>query len=176
MWYICGFNTRTVFVLFLKEYPLLAPSVRYHQNNGLRLRACVYRTGIVRNELKCGYANIMYTSGSFRPHARTRTHARTHTRTHARTHARTHTRIHTGLKVDSAFFIAETVIFRNWIADFAARTWPFCCCLIRGGASREELLQTERSLRVVTTDLATSLHRLKNLQGVLPGQCSCFQS
>ena len=59
-------------------------------SNGLRMRVCVYlcvNIGITWNELICGYANIVHTSGSFRPH----TH--THTRTHARTHARTHSHI-----------------------------------------------------------------------------------
>ena len=35
----------------------------------------VYSTGIVRNELICGYANVVHTSSSFRP--RTRTHSYT---------------------------------------------------------------------------------------------------
>ena len=39
--------------------------------NGLRMRVCVYSTGIVRNELICGYANVMHTSSSFRPHTHT---------------------------------------------------------------------------------------------------------
>ena len=77
-------------------------------SNGLRMRVCVClcqcSTGIVRNvELICGYANVVHTSSSFRPHTHTHTHARTHahTHTHARaayththTHARTHTHTH----------------------------------------------------------------------------------
>ena len=63
-------------------------------SNGLRKHVCVYSTGIVRNELICGYANVVHTSSSF------------HTHTHA--HAHTHTFIPfedhelMGLKVDTA--------------------------------------------------------------------------
>ena len=65
-------------------------------SNGLRMRVCVClcqcSTGIVRNvELICGYANVVHTSSSFRPHTHTHTHARTHARTHTHTHTQTHT-------------------------------------------------------------------------------------
>ena len=59
----------------------------------------VYSTGIARNELICGYANVVHASSYS-----------VHTHTHAHTHARTHTHIlipfedrePTGLKVDIA--------------------------------------------------------------------------
>ena len=35
---------------------------------------CVYSTGIVRNELMCGYANVVHTSSSFHTHIHTHTH------------------------------------------------------------------------------------------------------
>ena len=38
------------------------------------MRLLVLSTGIVRNELKCGYANVVHTSSSFRPHTHTHTH------------------------------------------------------------------------------------------------------
>ena len=34
-------------------------------------------TGIVRNELICGYASVLHTSSSFRPHTHTHTHSHT---------------------------------------------------------------------------------------------------
>ena len=37
----------------------------------------VYSTGIVRNELICGYASVVQPSGSFRPHTHTHTHSHT---------------------------------------------------------------------------------------------------
>ena len=40
------------------------------------MHVLLYSTGMVWNELICGYANVLHTSGSFRPH--THTHARTH--------------------------------------------------------------------------------------------------
>ena len=49
----------------------------------------VYSTGIVRNELICGYSNVVHTSSSFRPHTHIPTHACTHACMH--THANTHT-------------------------------------------------------------------------------------
>ena len=66
------------------------------------VRVLVCSTGVVRNELICGSANVVHTSGSFRTHTHARTHARmhacththTHTHTHTRTHARTHTHTH----------------------------------------------------------------------------------
>jgi len=69
-------------------------------SNGLRMRVCVrvrvYSTGKVRNELICGYVNVVHTSSSFRPH--THTHTYTHTNTHTQcihTHTQTHTHSHT---------------------------------------------------------------------------------
>ena len=41
------------------------------------VRMLVYSTGIVRNELICGYANVVHTSSSFRPHTHTMTHTHT---------------------------------------------------------------------------------------------------
>ena len=38
------------------------------------MRVHVYNTGIVCNELICGYANVLHTSSSFRPHIHTDTH------------------------------------------------------------------------------------------------------
>ena len=77
------------------------------------MRVLVYSTGIARNELICGYANVVYTSSSFCPHTHTHTYTHTHTdaRTHAHMHActRTHACMHThanieptGLNVDIA--------------------------------------------------------------------------
>ena len=70
-------------------------------SNGLRMRVCVCSLcGIVRSELICGYASVVYTSSSFPPptqthtHTHTNTHTHTHTHTHTRTHARTHARSH----------------------------------------------------------------------------------
>ena len=40
---------------------------------------CVYSTGIVRNELMCGYANVVHTSSSFHTHTHTYTHTHSHT-------------------------------------------------------------------------------------------------
>ena len=65
-------------------------------SNGLRMRVCVcvlvYSTGIVWNELICGYASTVNTSGSF--HTHTHMHAHTHTHTYVRTHTLTSTHIH----------------------------------------------------------------------------------
>ena len=72
------------------------------------MRVLVYNTGIVRNELICGYANVLHTSSSFRPH----------THTHAHTHARMHILIpsedreSTGLKVDIAGNSALYKVFK----------------------------------------------------------------
>ena len=38
------------------------------------MRVLVHSTGIVRHELICGYANVVHTSVSFRPHTCTHTH------------------------------------------------------------------------------------------------------
>ena len=42
------------------------------------MRVLVYSTGIVQNELMCGYANVVDTSSSFHPHTHTHTHTHTH--------------------------------------------------------------------------------------------------
>ena len=60
------------------QYPLLAPSVHYPYMVWGCVHVCaVHSTGIVQNELKCGYANVVHTSSSFRPHTRTHTHSHT---------------------------------------------------------------------------------------------------
>ena len=45
------------------------------------MRVLVYSTGIVQNEPICGYANVVHTSSSFRPHTHTDTDTDTHTHT-----------------------------------------------------------------------------------------------
>ena len=63
------------------------------------MHVLVYSTGIVRNELICGYVNVVHISSSFRPHTHTHTHTHslslTHTHTHVHAHAHTHTRTRT---------------------------------------------------------------------------------
>ena len=63
-------------------------------SNGLTMRVCACLC-IVRNELIRGYASVVYTLSSFRPHTRARAHTLTHTHTHTHTHTRTRTRTHT---------------------------------------------------------------------------------
>ena len=71
-------------------------------SNGLTMRVCACLC-IVRNELIRGYASVVYTLSSFRPHTYTRPH--THTQVHTHTHYDTHILIPfedrkpTGLKV-----------------------------------------------------------------------------
>ena len=80
----------------LRQCPLLAPLVHiFKWFEDVCVRVLVYGAGIVRNELICGYANVLHTSKSFRPHTHTHTytHTHTHTRMHTRTHAHTHTHI-----------------------------------------------------------------------------------
>ena len=66
-------------------------------SDGLRMRVCVClctdSTGIIRNELICGYASVVHTSSSFCPH--TCAHACMHSRMCARMCAHTHTHVHT---------------------------------------------------------------------------------
>ena len=68
-------------------------------------------TGIVQNELLCGYANVVHISNSFHPCTHTHIHTHTHTRTHAHTHTHTHILIPfedsepMGLKVDIALHV-----------------------------------------------------------------------
>ena len=38
------------------------------------VRVLVYSTSFIRNELICGYANVLHTSSSFRPHTHTHSH------------------------------------------------------------------------------------------------------
>ena len=59
-------------------------------SNGLRMCVCVC-LWIVRNELIHGYASVVYTLSSFRPHTHTKcTHTSTHTHTITHTHYDTH--------------------------------------------------------------------------------------
>ena len=76
----------------LRQCPLLAPLVHiFKWFEDVCVRVLVYGAGIVRNELICGYANVLHTSVI--PSTHTHTHIHTHTHTHAHTHARTHTHI-----------------------------------------------------------------------------------
>ena len=61
------------------------------------MRVLLYSTGIVCNELICGYANMVHTSSSFCPctHTCMHAHARTHTHACTCTHTHTHTHTHT---------------------------------------------------------------------------------
>ena len=94
-WRLTGYILAAVLLSSLlrdvSEIPTFSP-VGSLSSNGLRMCVCVrvlvYSTCIVRNELICGHANVVYIS------VHTHTHARTHARTaaHTSTHTRTHTR------------------------------------------------------------------------------------
>ena len=78
------------------------------------MRVLVYSTGIVRNELICGYANVLHTSSSFRTHTQ-----HTHTYTQFEDHEPT------GLKMD----IAEPTGLKVVIAHkLILRAYCCCCC------------------------------------------------
>ena len=91
----------------LWQYPLLAMLVHILKwFEDVCVRVLVYGAGIVRNELMCGYANVLHTSSSFHTHTHTHTHAHTHM--HACTHTHTHIfipsehREQMGIKLDIA--------------------------------------------------------------------------
>ena len=92
------------------QYPLLAPSVHYPQ----MVWGCMCACACARNELICGYANLVHTSSYS-------VHTHPHTHTHILIPSEDHKP--TGLKVDIA------IIFR-WYGNICLpKIWPlhlFC--------------------------------------------------
>ena len=63
----CCHSKALVYVSLHPAMSTFSP-VRSLSSNGLMMRVLVYSSGIVRNEPICGFANVVHTSRSFRPH------------------------------------------------------------------------------------------------------------
>ena len=107
-------------------------------SNGLRMCVCVC-LWIVRNELIHGYASVVYTLSSFRPH--THTHISAHTQVHTHTLSHTHTITHTFsyhlrtanrrvLKVDIANMSIQSIASSSIPTRLNIFIFLFFCCIL----------------------------------------------